>query len=85
MTPLLCRLRGHRWTGDYRESDGYPLSVCGRCGLTERWAGGMLMDSSDWRESERLNEGRSANGSLRRITLWLTRWFIDLGSERRSL
>lgn len=62
---LLCRVLGHRWQAIYRESDGYPLCSCYRCGLTERWAGGMLVESNNWRESERLNgiEERHANAA----------------------
>lgn len=57
---LRCRLFGHVWTAGYREPDGYPLCVCGRCGLTEEWAGGMLVTSSNWRESQRLNDREEA-------------------------
>jgi len=52
---LRCRLFGHIWEAGYRESDGYPTCYCDRCGLTEEWAGGMLVNSTNWRESLRLN------------------------------
>lgn len=57
---FVCRVLGHSWGSGYREPDGYPLGVCTRCHLTETWAGGMLVTSTDWRESERLNAKEAA-------------------------
>lgn len=56
---IMCRLRGHRWGWTYRD-DGYPLNLCERCALTETWAGGMLMHSTNWAESERLDRRAAA-------------------------
>lgn len=69
-----CRVRGHAWEQSYREPDGRPLCACSRCGLTETWAGGMLMDSTDWRESERL-DAKDATRTQRLARLrWLLGW-----------
>lgn len=42
----------HAWT--YREIDGETWNVCYRCGFAERWANGLLMESTDEAESARL-------------------------------
>lgn len=46
--------RGHSWS--FREFAGETWNVCEDCGLAEKWANGLLIDSTDWNESERLNE-----------------------------
>ena len=54
-----CLHHEHEW--QYREIDGETWNVCWDCGFRELWADGMLIDSSNYGESYRLDKLEGAS------------------------